>query len=180
MSLDHRALRESLVLRPEAAADHEAVDVLTDAAFGADGEESVELRLLRRLREDGDLIDELTLVAEVDGEIIGHVACSEGTLAGSPSVNLGPISVRPDVQRQGVGASLMSAVIATAERRGDPVIVLLGDPDYYGFFGFLPASSLGIGSPGPWGEAYFQAKPLRSWRDELAGPFAYAPAFSDL
>ncbi len=104
MSLDHRALRESLVLRPEAAADQAAVGVLTDAAFGADGEESVERRLLRRLREDGDLIDELTLVAEVDGEVIGHVACSE----------------------------------------------------------------------------YFQAKPLRSWRDELAGPFAYAPAFSDL
>lgn len=180
MSLDHRALRERLSLRPEAPADREAVDELTDLAFGATGEESVERRLLRQLRADGAVIDELTLVAEVDGQVVGHVACSRGTLAGAPSVGLGPISVRPDLQHKGIGAGLMSAVIATAERRGDPVIVLLGDPEYYGFFGFVPASSLGIGSPGPWGDAYFQALPLRSWRPEMAGPFEYAPAFSDV
>lgn len=180
MSLDHRALRELLSFRPEAPADHEAVDLLTDLAFGATGQESVERRLLRQLRADGDIVDELTLVAEVDGEVIGQVACSRATLAGAPSVGLGPISVRPDLQRKGIGAGLMSAVIATAERRGDPVIVLLGDPEYYGFFGFLPASSLGIGSPGPWGDACFQALPLRSWRPEMAGPFEYARAFSDL
>lgn len=180
MSLDHRALRERLSLRPEAPADREAVDELTDLAFGATGEESVERRLLRQLRADGAVIDELTLVAEVDGQVVGHVACSRGTLAGAPSVGLGPISVRPDLQHKGIGAGLMSAVIATAERRGDPVIVLLGDPEYYGFFGFVPASSLGIGSPGPWGDAYFQALPLRSWLPEMAGPFEYAPAFSDV
>lgn len=72
----------------------------------------------------------------------------------------------------------MSAVIATADQRGEAVLVLLGDPEYYGFFGFVPASTLGIGSPGPWGDAYFQARPLRAWRPELAGPFRYAPAFS--
>jgi putative acetyltransferase len=181
MTIDDRALRDGLVLRPVVPADHEFVAALTDAGpFGAVGEPSMERRLLDLLRAGGDLIEELTLVAEVDGAVVGHVACSRGTLDGAPAVGLGPISVTPELQRRGIGASLMSAVVATAGRRGDPVIVLLGDPDYYGFFGFVPAISLGIRSPGPWADRYFQAKPLRAWHPDLAGPFQYAPAFSRL
>lgn len=181
-------LRDRLLLRPETVADHESVDALTDAAFtslppGSPGHgqstPTIERRLLGELRVDGDLIDELTLVAELDGEVVGHVACSAGVLGEAPSVGLGPISVRPDLQRQGIGAALMSAVVATAERRADPVVVLLGDPDYYGFFGFVPAARLGITPPEPWGDA-FQAKTLRAWHPGLAGPFTYAPAFSRL
>lgn len=179
-------LRAGLVLRPESRADRLAVDELTDAAFGAAGRGetppavTAERRLLSMLREDDDLIGELTLVAEVHDEVVGHVACSTGDLAGRPAVGLGPISVRPDLQRRGIGAALMSAVISTADQRADPLIVLLGDPDYYGFFGFVPASSLGIVSPGPWADRYFQARPLRAWRPELAGPFRYASAFERL
>ena len=173
-------LRDRLRLRPEEPADHEAVDAVTDAAFGAVGGPSLERRLVAGLRTDGDLVPELTVVAEVDGEVVGHVACSRGTLDGAPSIGLGPISVRPDLQRQGIGAALMSAVIVTADQRGEPVIVLLGDPEYYGFFRFVPASRLGIGSPGPWEDRFFQARPLQAWRPELAGPFRYAAAFDRL
>ncbi|GAA3609753.1 N-acetyltransferase [Marihabitans asiaticum] len=175
-------LRDALVLRPQTRADDAAVAALVDSAFATDagGAGTVERRLLGELRADGDLVPELTLVAEVDGAVVGQVACSTGDLAGRPSIGLGPICVRPDLQGRGIGAALMSAVIATAERRGDPVIVLLGDPDYYGFFGFVPAVDLGIGSPGPWPDRFFQAKALRAWRPELAGPFRYAPAFERL
>lgn len=180
---------DRLVLRAEEERDHPAVDKLTDAAFtslpaGVSGHgqraPTIERRLLAGLRADGDIATELTFVGEVDGEVVGHVACSWGTLAGRRAVALGPISVRPDLQRQGIGAALVTAVVVTAEEAGEPVIVLLGDPEYYGFFGWVAAATLGIESPEPeWGAA-FQARPLRSWSPELAGAFRYAPAFERL
>jgi putative acetyltransferase len=74
----------------------------------------------------------------------------------------------------------MEAALAAAEVTGEPVVVLLGDPKYYSRFGFVPASTLGIESPGPWGDAYFQARPLATWSAGLAGPFRYAAAFERL
>jgi len=175
-------MRDDLVIRRETPADLEAVCDLLDAAFPAagTGPGSVESTLVRALRRDGDVIEGLTFVAELDGHVVGQVLCSRATMGERPSVGLGPIAVRPDLQRQGIGAALMASVIASAEQRGEPAIVLLGDPDYYGHFGFVPASGLGIGSPGPWGERFFQAKTLRAWRPELAGPFRYAGAFDAL
>lgn len=175
-------MRDDLIIRRETPDDTAATDALHDAAFGVpDGRsESVERELLRGLRADGSVIDELTFVAELDGEVVGHVVCSRGSLAGEPSVGLGPIGVRPDHQRQGIGAALMMAVVASAEQQAEPAVVLLGDPEYYGFFGFVPASGLGIASPGEWEDRYFQAKPLRAWHPQMAGDFRYAPAFDRL
>lgn len=172
-------MRDDLVIRRETPADVQPTETLHDAAFGIPQgrRESIERELLRALRADGSVIDELTFVAELDGDVVGHVVCSRATLAGSPCVGLGPISVRPDLQEQGIGAALVMAVVASAERIAVPVIVLLGDPEYYGFFGFVPADGLGIASPGPWEARCFQALTLRAWRPEMAGDFRYAPAF---
>ncbi|WP_338538651.1 N-acetyltransferase [Janibacter terrae] len=175
-------MRDDLVIRRETPADALPTELLHDAAFGIPHgrRETIERELLRCLRADGSVLDELTFVAELDGEVVGHVVCSRAALGGSPSVALGPLSVRPDLQGQGIGAALVMAVVASAERIAVPVIVLLGDPGYYGFFGFVPAAGHGIGSPGPWGEQYFQALTLRAWRPQMAGDFRYAPAFDRL
>lgn len=178
-------MRDDLTIRRETPADAAPggpAELLLDAAFGIpEGRrESVERELVRGLRADGDVIDELTFVAELDGEVVGHVVCSRATLGEAPSVGLGPIAVRPDHQQQGIGAALMMAVVSSADRVWQPEIVLLGDPEYYGFFGFVPASSVGIGSPGPWEDAFFQVLTLRSWTGERAGAFRYAPAFERL
>jgi putative acetyltransferase len=172
-------MRDDLIIRREGPRDARATQELHDAAFGIPQgrRESVERELLRGLRSDGSVIDELTFVAELDGEIVGHVVCSRASLAGAPSVGLGPISVRPGHQQQGIGAALVMSVVASAEQAAEPVVVLLGDPEYYGFFGFVPASRLGIGSPGDWEDRYFQALTLRAWRPEMAGDFRYAQAF---
>ncbi len=119
-------------------------------------------------------------MAVLDGAVLGQVLCSRASLAGRPSVGLGPLAVAPDVQHQGIGSALMAAVIATADRRGEPCLVLLGDPDYYGWFGFETAAGRGIVSPGPWRDRFFQVRVLRAWRADLAGPFRYAPAFERL
>ncbi|KRE43052.1 GCN5 family acetyltransferase [Knoellia sp. Soil729] len=171
-----------MIIRRERPEDFAAIAALHDDAFerveGA--ARSVESSLVDELRGDGDVIDELTFVAELDGAVVGHVMCSAATMGERPSVGLGPIGVTPALQQQGIGAALMASVIASADQRGDVAIVLLGDPGYYAHFGFVPAGDLGIGSPGPWDPAQFQVKTLRAWRPEQAGPFRYAPAYERL
>lgn len=172
-------MRPDLVIRPEAASDAGAVlDVLAAAFPTPDGAgRPVEVGLVEGLRADGDVLPALTLVAELDGEVVGSVVCSRARMGEGPSVGLGPLAVRPDLQGQGIGTALVAAVLATAEREGEPAVVLLGDPGFYAVFGFETAADRGIGSPGPWQDRFFQVRPLRAWRPELAGPFRYAPAF---
>lgn len=169
----------SLVLRRELPGDEEPTRALHDAAFGvpAADEHSLETRILDRLRADGDVLDALTLVAELHGEVVGHVVCSRASMGDGPSVGLGPVGVLPEHQGRGVGSALVAAALVTADSRGEPSVVLLGDPGWYAHFGFETAAAHGIRSPGPWEERYFQVKRLRAWRPGLAGPFRYAAAF---
>ncbi|MFE6650413.1 GNAT family N-acetyltransferase, partial [Nocardioides sp. NPDC057772] len=132
------------------------------------------------LRVDPRWVPELSLVAEMDGEVVGHVVATRGELAGRPTLGIGPVSVSPDRQRDGVGSALMHAVLGGADAMGEPVVVLLGSPDYYGRFGFVRASSLGIEAPDPaWGD-YFQARPLAAYEPGLRGAFRYAAPFDRL
>jgi putative acetyltransferase len=175
-------MRNDMIIRRERVEDHAGIAALLDEAFprveGA--ARSVESALVDELRGDGDVIDELTFVAELDGSVVGHVMCSAATMGERASVGLGPLAVTPAHQQQGIGAALMASVIASADQRGDAALVLLGDPQYYGHFGFVPAGDLGIGSPGAWDPGHFQVKTLRAWRPEQAGPFRYAPAYERL
>ena len=175
-------MRDDLTIRRDRTEDAAEIDALLDAAFGIpEGRrESIERELVRGLRADGDVLDDLTFVAELDDEVVGLVMCSRARLGEEGSVGLGPLAVRPEHQQQGIGAALMMAVVSSADRVWQPEIVLLGDPGYYGFFGFVPASSVGIGSQGSWPGEYFQALTLRSWTPDRAGAFRYAPAFERL
>lgn len=172
-------MNRALVIRPEQPDDVAAVRTLVHDAFaGTDHSAgSAEVAIVDGLRADGDVLPELTFVAELHGEVVGSVVCSRATMGEGPSVGLGPLAVRPDHQGQGIGSALVAAVVATAEQQAVPAVVLLGDPDYYGAFGFETAAEHGIGSPGPWQDRYFQVRRLRAWRPEQAGPFRYAPAF---
>ena len=172
-------MNPDLVLRRELPGDEEPTRALHDAAFGVpDGaDHSVETRILDRLRADGDVLDSLTLVAELRGEVVGHVVCSRAVMGEGPTVALGPIAVRPDHQGQGIGSALVAAVLVTADQRAEPSVVLLGDPGWYAHFGFETAAAHGIRPPHPWEERYFQVKRLRAWHPGLAGPFRYPAAF---
>ena len=172
-------MNRDLVIRPESPADREAVREVVLAAFaGTDHSDGTpELAIVDGLRADGDVLPLLTLVAELHDAVVGSVVCSRATLGEGETVALGPLAVRPDHQQQGIGSALVAAVLATAEQQAVGAVVLLGDPDYYGAFGFEPAADHGIGSPGPWEDRFFQVRPLRAWRPQLAGPFRYAPAF---
>ena len=138
-----------------------------------------EARLVDSLRDYGDIVAPLSLVAEHGGYVIGHVVCSRAQIDSHPSLGLGPLGVLPDHQRCGVGQALMHGVLAAADALDEPAVVLLGDPRYYGRFGFEPAQPLGIlPTNAKW--TNFQVRRLTTWNSSIAGTFLYAAAFDQM
>jgi putative acetyltransferase len=161
-------------IRPETADDFAAIHALTEQAFrGHPHSDGSEPLIVQRLRAAGALT--LSLVAEVDGALVGHVAVSPVAISdGTPGwYGLGPISVTPDRQRQGVGSALMRAALARLAAQGAAGCVLLGDPAWYGRFGF--AARAGLVYPGPPAD-HFMALPLGGAVPQ--GVVSYHPAFT--
>ena len=170
-----------VIVRRERPADFEVVGAVHQAAFPVGGGGYVaEARLVDELRADGAVVPELSLVAEIDGSVVGHVVCSRGDISARLALGLGPIGVLPGSQHRGVGHALMHAVVAAADALDEPVIALVGAPGFYRRFGFEPAERYGVVAPDPtWGE-HFQLRRLTAWQDNLHGPFRYADAFRRL
>ncbi|MBN6034470.1 GNAT family N-acetyltransferase [Amycolatopsis sp. 195334CR] len=170
-----------MLIRRAAEADAAAIRVVHDAAFakpGAPGAETVEAKLVGELQADGDLVPALSLVAERDGRVAGHVCCSHARIGSTPGpVGLGPLGVLPELQSTGVGSALMHAVIAAADALDLPAVVLLGSPGYYARFGFVLAAELGITPSTPDWAARLQVRPLANFPADLTGTFHHAPAF---
>lgn len=163
----------AITIRPERGSDHSAIHALTEAAFlGMPFSEGTEAAIIDNLRADGDLT--LSLVAEEGDAIVGHIAISPVTIEGGESdwYGLGPVSVLPDRQRSGIGGKLIERAISDLRLRGAGGIVLLGDPNYYGRFGFEHDPALSY--PGPPAE-YFQRLVLDG--PTPSGRVRYAAAF---
>lgn len=163
----------SPTIRPETSADARAIRRLTDAAFAdaphASGNEGT---IVDALRAEGTLA--LSLVAGEDDAIVGRVAFSAVTAAGEDVgwYGLGPISVSPDRQRQGIGTALIRAGLDRLRARGGRGCVLVGDPGYYCRFGFEPYPVLTFaGVPAE----YFLRRTLAG--NAPAGAVTYRPAF---
>src|SRR5690606_31812198 len=120
----------SMSIRPEALADHDAVRRVVAAAFQSDAEAD----LVDRIRASVEYVAEMALVAEVDGEVVGHVMISGAVLRSVDGdrriVMLSPLAVLPSHQGRGVGSALVRTAVGTAERRGEPLVVLEGSPAY--------------------------------------------------
>ena len=131
-------------IRPETPADHDAIVRVVAAAFESNGETI----LVERIRASDRFIPRLSIVAERDGEIVGHLMVSytdlddDGTIHRVPI--MAPVAVHPDHQRQGIGKYLVRAGLAGADAMGEPLVVLQGDPGYYGMLGFEPSAPHGI------------------------------------
>lgn len=172
-----------MLVRRYEPTDREDVRRVHAAAFHppcGTGAASAEVALVDELIDAGDVIGQLSLVAVRDGTIVGHVACSQATVGKHAVAGLGPIGVLPAYQGRGVGQALMHAVLAAADALEVPLVALLGSPDYYSRFGFVPAATLGIEAPNPtWGD-HFQARALTAYDSRLRGRFRYASAFDAL
>ena len=131
-------------IRRETAADFTAIYSVNERAFGRPNEAN----LVDKLREKDKVT--LSLVAEENGRILGHVLFSPMTIkteSGSyPAVGLGPVAVLPEMQRQGIGSQLIKAGLGLCKELGETAVIVLGHPEYYPRFGFVPASQFGIRS----------------------------------
>lgn len=132
-----------MIIRRERSGEESAIHALTQAAFApqtfSDGTEGA---IIDALRKAGDLA--LSLVAENDGEIIGHVAFSPVKISAASGdwYGLGPISVRKDKQRQGIGRGLIEAGITEISQWGAAGCALTGNPEIYQRIGFLSDGTL--------------------------------------
>ena len=166
-------------IRSEAPTDFATIAHVVEAAFGS----PAEARLVEAIRASDMYEPDLSLVAEVEGRVVGHVMISAATLVrerGSRRiVMLSPLAVAPECQRQGIGAALVHAAVGGAEAKREPLVVLEGSPAYYGALGFEPASEYGIELPLPsWAppEAA-QVVRLPAYSPSLRGRVVYPPAF---
>lgn len=169
-------------VRHERSGDHDAVDRVVRAAFGDSGDKVV--GLVHRIRASANSIPELAVVAEDDTGVIGHVMLSWVGLEGGARdriLDLTPMSVRPDRQLRGVGASLVHEILGLAESTGEPMVVVEGVPEYYPRFGFERASALGFVPPSPnIPDRAFMVKCFAGFTPEMAGRVVYPPAFDGL
>ncbi len=163
-----------MTIRLKESADWQTIYMIYVAAF----EQSAEADIVQRMHKDGDLI--LSLIAYNDHPA-GHIAYSHLRLHEAPSIKacvLAPLAVVPSFQKQGIGAELVRHSLERLRDDGYDLVVVLGEPHYYGRFGFDPKLAEKLKTPydGP----FLQALALSEKGRGAHGPVSYARAFAEL
>jgi putative acetyltransferase len=173
---------QEVEIRAERPDDVQAIADVVAAAFGSE----VEARLVEQIRSSPNFVPELSLVAEADGRVVGHVMVSCATLQGDGTshriANLSPLAVAPEAQRQGIGSALVREVVARAEQRGEPLVVLEGSPVFYGRLGFEHSVlyDIHINLPSWAPPEAAQVIRLRTYDPSWRGRVVYPPAFHEV
>lgn len=168
-----------MTIRLEKPEDVPAIRIVNERAFGS----SSEADIVDALRRNGKAT--ISLVAEDEGRVIGHILFSpvtvetgERELAG---LGLAPVAVLPEFQNRGVGSSLVEQGIERCREAGHSFVVVLGHPHYYPRFGFTPASRFGIKCEYDVADENFMAMELREGAlQNQAGMARYQPEFNEV
>ncbi|MGN2635624.1 GNAT family N-acetyltransferase [Nocardia takedensis] len=179
-----------MLIRRERAEDATAIAAVHRSAFDpgfraerpdapADADPP-EVALVEALRGDPGWIPTLSLVAVEFEAVVGHVCLTRASVGPFPVLGLGPIGVLADRQRDGIGSALVHAALGAADALDEPLVCLLGSPEYYPRFGFVPAARLGIAPDDPDWVPHFQARALTAFEPQITGEFHYAEPFYDL
>ena len=170
-----------IIIRPEEEADFDAVRQVNRLAFG----QPAEATLVDALRKSAELF--ISLVAVDDNQVVGHILFTPVSLESDDSTStalglgLAPMAVLPEYQRQGVGSELVRAGLRECQRIGANVVVVLGHPEYYPRFGFVPASQKGLTSEYPVPDEVFMALELEpSALKGRRGLVKYRPEFAEV
>jgi putative acetyltransferase len=171
-------IEEILIIRLEEPKDYAAVHAVNSASF----ETPAEANLVELLRKE--VQHYISIVAEENGEVVGHILFSPVTLSGHEElriIGLGPVAVVPEQQRKGIGSELIKAGLESCKEQGFGAVIVLGHKGYYPRFGFTPSASFGI-------ECEYKVPPEAFMAIELVpgylhgarGIIHYHPAFKDV
>jgi putative acetyltransferase len=170
-------MRPMTVIREETADDHPAIREVNRLAFGREDEG----RLVDALRDGG--YARVSLVAEVDGQIVGHILFSdlpivtpEGTV---PALSLAPMAVIPSHQRRGIGSMLVREGLRACQDAGHEIVIVLGHPEFYPRFGFSARLAERLKAPIS-GEAFMALELVPGALEGIEGEVRYPPPFGDL
>jgi putative acetyltransferase len=166
-------------IREESPLDYSKIAEIYQLAFGQDNEGN----LVDSIRKSDRYIPELSLVAELDGTVVGHILFSYIDLVGQENwrvLGLAPIAVTPQFQNQGIGSALVQAGLAAAAAMGELLVIVLGNPQFYARFGFEPSVGYGIESPFPVPEDVFMVKWLKSCQGDYRGKIIYPSVFDEV
>jgi putative acetyltransferase len=163
-----------VIIRPETAADQDAIRTINDEAFG----DPLEAKLVDAIRACDRFLPELSLVAVSEGQTRGHVISSyiDVEPGARRVLQVGPPAVLPSHQGRGIGSALMEETIRIADARGEPLLLIEGNPKYYERFGFTRADAAGIEPPPEaLGPQYFMIRPLARYDPAFRGRAIYPP-----
>ncbi|MGF1629917.1 MAG: GNAT family N-acetyltransferase [Kiloniellaceae bacterium] len=147
----------SFTIAPERPQDAALITPLLDRTFGFDRNR----KTVYRLRENLDPLPELCFSAiDDDGSFLASIRYWPIAIAGTPAILLGPLAVEPALQGRGIGKALVRHSLKAAQDAGHAICVVVGDPNYYRPFGFIPASAHGLSLPGPVEPERFQVTEL--------------------
>jgi len=152
-----------ILYRPERPQDGDAINSLTDRAFGP----GRYAKAAERLREGNVQLAELSIVALLDGQLLGSVRLWPIHVGGTAAVFLGPIAVDAASRKLGIGQTLVEQACDAARKAGWDHVLLVGDAPYFGRMGFCPAPSVTM--PGPVDPRRVLSLRLRSGPPDLAG-----------
>ena len=161
-------------IRPESTADLDAIRQVNQLAFGREDE----AQLVDALRDSGHV--RISLVAEQDGEIVGHILFSQLVIitdgGATPALALAPMAVMPKAQRRGIGSALVRRGLDACREQGHRIVLVLGHPEYYPRFGFSAALARPLQSPFS-GDAWMALALVPEALDGVVGRVEYPPPF---
>ena len=167
-----------LEIRQESKEDYEKIyNVIKTAFASAEHRDGNEQDLVNDLRKGENFIPELSLVATIEDEIVGHILFTKIKIGDSEELTLAPLAVLPEYQKQGIGGKLIIEGHKIAKKLGYHYCVVLGSENYYPRFGYVPAIKYGIKAPFEVQSKNFMAIKLNSDEKKIEGIVEYAKEF---
>ena len=168
-----------MIIRPETPSDIPAIYTVNQQVFD---DRTAEPGLVDAVRQSDGFLPELSLVAEQDGQIVGHILFScihIETLQGNiPALALAPMAVLPERQKQGIGSALVRHGLEECKRLGHAMVIVLGHPGYYPRFGFSALMAKQLECPyGNCGDAWMAMELTPGALEGVQGKVVYPPAF---
>lgn len=168
-----------IVIREENNKDfNEVYEVIKSAFMNAEHTDNNEHNLVNKLRGSEAFVKGLSLVAEDNGKIVGHIILTKVKIGNNESLALAPLAVLPNYQKSGIGSKLIIESHKRAKELGYRSVIVLGHPDYYPRFGYQPASRWGIKAPFEVPDESFMAIELiENGLKDISGTVNYAKEF---